>query len=289
MLTTDVLTPEQQQAEWNAVAAEREGGVKPAAEMLPVEPLEKARSEDPAPVDPLKELRDRFEKLEARTRNAEGHIGGLNHNQRLMQETLQAASKAASSVALQQGAAAPTQGQVSEAMRDPEEWETLKNDFPEWSVATEKFLDARLARLKGPSVDPDAIARIVKDQVAGQSAAVRKEIVDASLDAVYPEWQFDVKTAQFGKWLDAQPADVKAMAMSPSIRDAAKMLGLFERAKQASPAADIVAARKQKLANAAGTPRGVRVPPQKAEADMNKEELWNLEVRRRDAARARNS
>jgi hypothetical protein len=286
MLTIDVLTPEQQQAEWNAVAAERESGVKLSVETPPLETTEKAVPA--ATADPVQELRERFERLEVRTRNAEGHIGGLNHNQRLMQETLQAASKAASSVTLQQGSAAPTQAQMSEAMSDPEEWDALKRDFPEWSIATEKFLDARLAKLKGGATDPDAIARIVKDQVAGQSAAVRKEIVDASLDAVYPEWQSDVRTAQFGRWLDAQTGDVKAMAMSSSVRDAAKMLGLYERAKQANPAADIVAARKQKLANAAGTPRGVRVPSQRSEADMSREELWNLEARRRDAARNRN-
>ncbi|MFI4939810.1 MAG: hypothetical protein ACHP7O_05655 [Burkholderiales bacterium] len=282
-MTTEAFDQNQQQeaqSEWDAVARERETGI-PAAEKPQEKPIETPRA-----IDPLQELRDKYEKLEARTRNAEGHIGGLNHNQRLMHETLQAASKAASSVTLQQGSAAPTQAQVSEAMGDPEEWEELKRDFPEWSIATEKFLDARLARAKGQSIDPAQLARIVQEQVAGQTASVRAEVINTSLDAVYPGWQDEVKSSHFGRWMHGQPPEVKAMAQSSSVKDAAKMLALYEKAKVNSPAADIVAARKQKLANAAGAPKGIRSSPQKVEADMTKEELWALEAKRTDARRA---
>src|SRR5674476_1457225 len=104
----------------------------------------------PPTVDPVKKLADKFEKLEVRTRNAEGHIGGLNHQQKLLQENLQAASNKAAT----QVTSAPTQAQVTEAATNPAEWDALKADFPEWSTATEKFLDAKLSKIKP---DPAAI------------------------------------------------------------------------------------------------------------------------------------
>jgi hypothetical protein len=284
-LTTEALDQQANeqaaQAEWDAIAKERETGV-PAAEKPQAEPEPVPVPAAPA-VDPVQELREKFEKLEARTRNAEGHIGGLNHNQKLLQESLQAASRAAT----QQVSSAPTQAQVAEAMQDPAEWAALKAGYPEWATATEKFLDARLSRVRGAAVDPNTIARIVKEQVAGQTAAVRNEIIHTSLDAVFPGWGDEVKTDAFGKWLDAQPDKVRAMAMSSSVKDAATMLRLYEQAKANNPAADITAARNKKLANAASTPKGVKVPAAKSVDDMTKEELWNLEAQRRDRARQR--
>src|ERR1035437_1076593 len=84
--------------------------------------------EPPKVDDSMKVLMDRFDKLEVRTRNTEGHIGGLNHQQKLLQETLQAASKAATNAASD----APTQAQVHEAMKNPQKWDALTGDFPEW-------------------------------------------------------------------------------------------------------------------------------------------------------------
>lgn len=280
-MTTEAPTEqsiEHAQSEWDAVAKERETGIA-----LPAEKPQVAETVKPPVVaDPVQELRETIAKLEARTRNAEGQIGGLNRNQLSMQETLQAASKAASQVN-----SAPTKTQIQEAMQDPAEWASLKKDFPDWATATEKYFDARLAQMKGQSIDPAQIARIVQEQVAGQTAAVRTEIINTSLDAVYPGWQDDVKSDEFGQWMLTQPDDVKKMAESSSVKDAAKMLALYQQSKVSNPSADIIAARKQKLANAVTTQKGTKSIPQKAFEDMTPQEQWNYEAAQRDKARAK--
>ena len=172
-------------------------------------------------------------------------------------------------------------------MQDPAEWASLKTAYPDWATATEKFMDARLEQMKGQSIDPAEIAKIVQEQVAGQNAAVRAEIINTSLDAVYPGWQDDVQSEQFGQWMQTQSAEVQAMATSSSVKDAAKMLALFQQSKVNNPSADIIAARKQKLANAVTTQKGVKSVPTKAFADMTPEEQWNYEAAQRDKARAK--
>ena len=277
-MTTEVSTPEAK-SEWDEITAERETGIR-AAEKPPVEAVTEPVVAQP---DPLLELRQMVEKIEHRTKSTEGRIGAIDKS---VHEMLQAAAKAAT----QQVNNAPTQAQVNQAIQDPAEWAALKREHPEWALATEKGVDARieahLAQLKGQSVDPAQIAKMVQEQVAGQSAVVRKEIIDASLDAVFPEWKKDVGSTDFKKWLDAQAPEVKAFAMSESVGDAAKMLKLYEQSKVVTPTANIVAARKQVLANAASAPKGIRPTPTKSEADMTDKELWALEAKKRDQKRA---
>lgn len=227
--------------------------VEEVAEVTPEpevkEEIKEEVAETPKP-DPLVEVLSRFDKMEHRLRNTEGHIGGLNHNLKQMQETL-AASKAAS----QQVSDAPTQEQVKEAMANPKEWDELKSDFPEWASATEKFMDARLSKV--PAVDETKI-RELEQKLNNETATLRKESIDATLDAVLPDWDLEVKTPEFSKWMESQSDDVKALAASNSIRDAAKMLRLFSTHKARSvpePKPSNVAARQKRI-EAAVTPKG---------------------------------
>lgn len=240
-------------SELDAGYAGTDAAEKPLVESLVEDTPEAPMPEAPEPkADPLLEMRELIEKQNARIRNTEGHIGGLNHNLKQMQETL-AASKAAS----QQVSDAPTQAQVQEAMSNPKEWDDLKADFPEWSVATEKFMDARLAKV-GKS-DPQELLK-VRTELQAQFQQTRKDSIDATLDAVIPEWDAEVKTPAFGKWMDAQTDAVKALGSSHNIRDAAKMLRLYatHRAKAPEPRQEQksnVAARQKRI-EAAVTPKG---------------------------------
>lgn len=227
---------------------------EPAAVPEPKKEPENKQAEkkvdEPEAVDPIKALMERFDKLEARTRNAEGHIGGLNHQQKLLQESIQAASKAAT----KQVTDAPTKEQVSEALKNPQEWEDLKLAFPEWATATEKFMEAKLASIK-----PEAPA-LTPEQVEKKIADVIERVTDTSLNAVFPGWRKEVATPEFDAWLNSQPDDVKALAGSDDVGDAARMLKLYDLSKQAkvkqeAPPKKEPSAREKQL-KAAINPKG---------------------------------
>lgn len=223
-----------------------------AAPVVTPEPVEAPPVEEKKPeaIDPMKELMDRFEKLESRTRNAEGHIGGLNHKQKLIEETVQAAKAATHQVL-----SAPSQAQVKEAIADPAEWNALKEDFPEWATATEKFMDAKLATVKPQPFDISPIDKLVNERIASQAASMKETFSLVALDAAFPGWQDDVKTPDFEKWKAAQTADVQKLADSDNAADAAKMLRLFETSKR-TPEVRQETITRQKRFEAAVNPRG---------------------------------
>jgi hypothetical protein len=263
------------QSEWNAITKERETG-EPAAEKPPETSVEVAPE-----VDPLAELRAMIEGIDHRTKSAEGRIGALD---KTLRESMQAATKAA----MQQVTNAPTQARVNEAMKTPAGWEQLRAEHPDFVRIQEEFLDARLAHEKVNQLDQAAIDKIVSERVAGDTASVRAELIDAHLDAIVDgDWRAIAASPEFAKWREGQTAEVNALGASDKMSDSAKLLRLYQHAKIENPAADIIAARKNKLANAASTPRGIRVPPVKSEADMTDAEIWALESKRRDVARAK--
>jgi hypothetical protein len=202
----------------------------------------------------VKDLLDRFEKLEVRTRNAEGHIGGLNHQQKLLQENLQAASNKAAA----QVTSAPTQAQVTEAAANPAEWDALKADFPEWSMATEKFLDAKLSKIKS---DPTAITKLQTEFGTKLEMARYEDALDA-LDVTFEGWKAEVSAtepsgAAFRKWMATQTPEVQALADSNKFSAAAQMLRLYEKSKVKPvvvPKVEISA--RQRRLEAAVNPRG---------------------------------
>ncbi len=199
---------------------------KPVPEVRTETKEAKAKAqENVAPkVDPLKELSDRFEKLEKGHTTLAGRFGGLQNSQKEIQDYMAAAKAATKAVD-----DAPTDAQVKEAMKNPDEWEDLKTAFPEWATATEKFMDAKLATLKVPQVlDPARVEKMIAD--------VEAKVTNSSLNAVFPGWKKEVATPEFDKWLTSQAEDVKALAGSDEIEDAARMLKLYELSKQVKPA-----------------------------------------------------
>ncbi len=280
-------TAQDAQALWNEVAAERAGtpAEKPAAKPAPV-PAAQPAAEDPAKAeevkpDPIQVITDKlaeFEtKISGRIRNVEGHIGHLNGSQKELKAALEASKTAPAHVD------APSAAEIKSAAANPAEWEELKKDFPEWTVATERLLEARLAgQANANGFDPKAFEESIKAEMKGQTEAVRKEIIDSALDAVFPGWEEEVKTPEFAKWIEAQPDHIKAYAASDKIRDAATMLKLFDESKKANPANQIVEQRKQTLAAATATPKGVRTTTtQKSWEDMTLAERWDCEKRQR--------
>ena len=156
---------QEQQAEWDSVLAEKAADApaeglqqtlattqEPTRTAAVTEPVIAPKTTD----ERLEEALARVDKLEGRTRNTEGHIGGLTRNQNTMRDSMQQAAIAATAAVRD----APSRSQVTEAIADPEEWSTLKKEFPEWATATEKKIAASLAQSQGNAPDPRAIEQM---------------------------------------------------------------------------------------------------------------------------------
>jgi hypothetical protein len=223
----------------------------PAA--APKEPVAEVAPVEVAPVDPLVEIRAQLAKFEQGHSTLAGHIGGLQRTTKELNERLATGLSAATQVA-----DAPTQAQVQAAVASPAKWEKLKGEFPEWADATDENIDAKIAaRLGAQQFDPAAFDRMISDRMAGQTNAMRKEIIDSTLDAVLDGWQAEVASPRFTTWLAAQPEPVKALANSDRVGDAARMLKLYDKSINApAPSAKKPVDARQKRLEAAIAPRG---------------------------------
>lgn len=162
-------------------------------------------------------------------------------------------------LAEKQAAAAP--GET--AALDEDDFAELREQYPEVAELQMKGMSKLMARFKGAS-NPGDIKQIVSESVEGEASKLRKEIVNASLDAVFPGWDADVKTPQFAEWLKGQSAEINGLAQSSGIGDAARMLRLFYAAKDApapKPAPPQASTRQRQLAAAVSPKSDGGTPP----------------------------
>jgi hypothetical protein len=81
-------------------------------------------------------------------------------------------------------------------------------------------------------LDPEAIDKRVEERVAKQTAEVRQDTIDTYLDNIVDgDWMDEIQKPEFSMWLDKQPEDIKALAASSKLRDAAKMLRMYQKSK----------------------------------------------------------
>ena len=205
----------------------------------------------PEPVDPVKELAARFEKLEQGHNKLAGHIGGIQRSQQEIQAALATAQAAARTTQ-----DAPSQAEVKQAATDPQEWAALKEQYPEWATATEKLVESRQSNF-----DAQAFEAAVDKKLEGQSAAMQQKIIDSALGAFFPGWKKEIQSPEFKTWMEGQPDDVKALSLSSDVGDAAQLLKLYDTFKKTPPVATKpppkpdTSAREKRLA-AAVAPKG---------------------------------
>lgn len=296
----DQLTQEQLQNLWNEEAQKLEAGDQPAEEIQADAP-EAPPQDDPVPqeeqaapepvADPLASLPEEFkaklakiDQLEQANAQLLHHVKTAEGRVAAMQREFQQARQAATQVAPQD---APSQGQMAAAAKNPEKWEQLKQDFPEWAGAMEEYVAAKLGSVQpqqAPGLTPEQVQELVSQQVAQTKAEMGRLFEEARIEGKHENWKQTVNTPEFATWFLAQPAETRALADSAAARDAIKMLDLYEQAK-ARPAADIRQERSQRLA-AAATTRPGQTPPPKTLDDMSPEELWNYEAAQREKTRA---
>lgn len=283
------LTPEQI---WNQESELREPTAKAAdtpeteeeiVEETPATVPEKTGAPEAKADDDINaKILEKLEKLEARQRNVEGHIGGLKTSQQQLQQSMEQARKATPA------GDAPTKTEVAAAAVNPQKWEELKKDFPEWAEATEELLKAHISGLKQPAgIDQAEFDRRLNERVSQATASMREELLDTELNGILPDWKSEVKTKAFADWLEAQPDSVKQLTTSTVGSDAAKVLRMFSAAKEADNSTKLQQERKDRLSKSGGLPSGVKTPKAKTIDDMTPEELWNYEVKKREAERVK--
>lgn len=292
------LSPEEAQQLWDEEASKLDAddqsanqsmATAPEDSLLEDEPIAEEAAPDVEPEDPLAGLSDVVRaKLaqidELATANAQllHHVKTAEGRVAAMQREFQQARVAQQQVAPQE---APSQGQIVNAAKNPEKWEQLKEDFPEWAGAMEEYVASKLGSVQSQQgLDPQQVAAFVQQQVDQTKAEMRQAIEEARVDGKYENWKDTVNTLEFTQWFTVQSPETRALANSDSARDAIRMLDLFHETKKRS-ASDIKQERGQRLA-AAATTRPGQTPPPKTLDDMSPEELWNYEAAKREKTKA---
>ena len=292
------LSPEEAQQLWDEEASKLDAddqsanqsmATAPEDSLLEDEPIAEEAAPSEEPEDPLAGLSDVVRaKLaqidELATANAQllHHVKTAEGRVAAMQREFQQARVAQQQVAPQE---APSQGQIVNAAKNPEKWEQLKEDFPEWAGAMEEYVASKLGSVQPQQgLDPQQVAAFVQQQVDQTKVEMRQAIEEARVDGKYENWKDTVNTLEFTQWFTVQPPDVRALANSDSARDAIRMLDMFHETKKRS-ASDIRQERGQRLA-AAATTRPGQTPPPKSLDDMSPEELWNYEAAKREKTKA---
>jgi hypothetical protein len=253
-----------------------------AAPETPQEPeLEQAQIEPEQPEDPLAglsltvraklaqidDLAQANAQLLHHVKTTEGRVAAM---QREAQQARQAAMQEA-----------PTQTAISSAAKNPEKWEQLKQDFPEWAGAMEEYVTSKIGMpSQQQSLSPEAVAQFVQQEVANTKAEMGRLMEEARIEGKYENWRETINTTEFTQWFTVQNPETRALADSPVARDAIKMLDLFSAAQTRS-AGDIKQERGARLAAAATTRTG-QTPPPKTLGDMSPAELWNYEAKKRE-------
>ena len=252
-------------------------------EPVQVEQQPEGQPEDPLAglPEPVRQALARITELESANTQLLHHVKTAEGRVAAMQREFQQARQAQQTVAPDD---APSQGQMSAAARNPEKWEQLKQDFPEWASAMEEYVGARLSDVQG-GVQALQVADYVQEQLATVKADMRVAIEEARVEGKYDDWRTTVATPEFSQWFALQPAEVKSLADSTAGKDAIKMLDLFSTAR-AKPASEIRQERGARLA-AAATSRPGQTPPPKTLDDLSPEELWNYEANKREAQLAK--
>lgn len=222
----------------------------------------------------ITELETANSQLLHHVKTAEGRVAA-------MQREFQQARQAQQSVAPQD---APSQGDIAAAAKNPEKWEQLKQDFPEWAGAMEEYVGAKLSGMQS-GVQANQVVEYVQAQQAELRNQMQAAIEEARVEGKYEDWKQTINTSDFAQWFAIQPPEVRALADSPHGRDAIKMLDMFNNVRT-KPASEIKQERGARLA-AAATTRPGQTPPPKTLDDLSPEELWNYEAKKREEQKAR--
>jgi hypothetical protein len=284
------LTPEQAQAEWNSMAAARDDseGISFKAETPPATPEVKPEEPKTEPVEEPTQV-DPYEGLPVAAREKLQNFDQLVlQNQQLAQQLKEFAGRVSSlqsefakSRQATPAGQGPNQTQIAAAAKDPEKWEALKKDFPEWGEGIEAFVSSRLGQLAGQGMTAEQVEQVIAQRTSDAVAQTRGEMQELMVDLRHEGWRDLVKTPDFAQWHAAQKPEVQALANSDKAANAIRMLDLFKKDK-AKPAANVRQERQSRLEAAVTTKSGAPAAVKTFE-DMSPQEQWDYLARQRDS------
>lgn len=291
------LSEKETQKLWDEEAAKLEASESsPAFETQGVAPVDspqdyqsrevaKAQGQEADPLaelpEPVRQALIRITELETANSQLLHHVKTAEGRVAAMQREFQQARQAQQAVASQD---APTPGDIANAAKNPEKWEQLKQDFPEWAGAMEEYVGAKLSGMPS-GVQANQVIEYVQAQQTELRNQMQFAIEEARVEGKYEDWKQTINTSDFAQWFAIQPNEVRTLADSPHARDAIKMLDMFNTVR-ARPASEIKQERGARLA-AAATTRPGQTPPPKTLDDLSPEELWNYEAKKREEQKAR--
>ena len=231
------------------------------------------------PVDPLADLPEPVRQALAKITELETANAQLLHHVKTAEGRVAAMQREAQQARQAATQDAPSQVAIVNATKNPEKWEQLKQDFPEWASAMEEYVGSKLNGMAS-GVQATQVVDYVQQQLAGERENLRAAIEEAKVEGKYEDWRDTINTPDFAQWFAIQPSQVKALADSPNGRDAIKMLDMFNSVRT-KPAGNIKQERGARLAAAATTRPGTTPPPRTLD-DLSPEELWNYEAKKRE-------
>jgi hypothetical protein len=197
-----------------------------------------------------------METLDYRLKQTESRLGGVLNE-------LHAAKEAAKAVAN-----APSKEQIAQAAQSQSDWDSLKDDFPEWTKATEGKLAAERAEILKQFPDIKALREEIKAETNNDLNTARMELAESMVSLKHPDWSAVKETPEFKQWHAGQ-----------NYRDSfnpIEVIKIFDefatfKANTKSPK-EIAAERRERL-ETSQTTQGRRLPPAKSEADMTEAEI----------------
>jgi len=270
-----ILSAEEAQKLWDEEAKGLSEDLEDPA--LSAEPeLEPEPESKPEPVDPFQglppELLAKIEDLQKANEDLRNHVlsaeGRVAAWQREREE-----QKRLSQVAT------PTQTDVAKATANPEKWEQLKQDFPEWAEAMEEYVGTKVGQ-PSQGVSEEQLNRLIEERTEKIRTEALEAIEYAKLETKHSDWRETINSDEFVKWIGAQPVDVYNLIDSPKAADATRVIDLFKAARTptTTTVADIKNQRRATLSNAVVTKPG-ESSKSKTLDTMTPEELWNYEAR----------
>ena len=293
------LTPAEATAAWDEEAAKLGGGDTPPIESTAIVPdsgnLPENPPQDEVPADNKGQPEDPFAGLPEAVRERLGRIETLeqSHSQLLqhvrtaegrvaaMQRELMTAKAAQEVVAPQD---APSQVAIDKAAANPEKWNQLKKDFPEWADAMEEYVSSKVGAPAAPGLTTEQVEQQVSQRVSEIESKMERRIDEVYVEAKHQGWKATVNTPDFIAWYQMQTPETQALASSTDREDAVKMLDIYADSRKRS-AADVKQERSRRLEVAATTRPG-NTPPPKSLDDMTEAEIWAHEAAKREKTRA---
>lgn len=182
-------------------------------------------------------------------------IGRINAYQRKIQELEQALQS--------QPKQSPQYNPSGSGMTD-DEWEALKEDFPEIASALEKQLQTQSQRYETQMAQMRQQLETSLKPLQEQQYESFKQSQYMILEQQHPDWKDVAQSQEFRQWLSTQPAPVQQLVNSDAAPDAAYLIQSYKAttgysANTYSGNDDLRAKRQQQLRSAQTVPtRGTR-------------------------------